>query len=114
VFRVTGDRFLSLDPVLRNPDVSSAKKRAWLVDQYKHPRETKHTIGEAIRWLREVGFSFVKSIPRTKLFQPISDADRLFEAESPGNAAERLLVELGMTFRGSREGGFFTVIGRRT
>jgi hypothetical protein len=64
--------------------------------------------------LTETGFSFVKSVPRTKLFQPISDADRLFEAESPGNALERFLVELGMAFRGSREGGFFTVIGRRT
>lgn len=114
VFRITGDRFLSLDPVLRNAEVSSAKKRAWLVDQYKHPRETKHTIAEAVHWLKKSGFSFVKSVPRTKLFQPISDADDLFEAESPGNALERLLVELGMAFRGSREGGFFTVIGRRT
>jgi SAM-dependent methyltransferase len=114
VFRITGDRFLSLDPVLRSAEVSSAKKRAWLVDQYKHPCETKHTIGEAIRWLKETGFSFVKSVPRTKLFRPISDADHLFEAEPPGNAFERLLVELGMAFRGSREGGFFTVVGRRT
>jgi len=113
VFRLTGDRLLWLDPVLRSSEVSGAKKRAWLVDQYKHPRETKHTIGEAIRWLEEAGFSFVKSIPRTKLFQPIEDADRLFEAESPGNALERCLVELGMAFRGSREGGFFTVVGRR-
>jgi ubiquinone/menaquinone biosynthesis C-methylase UbiE len=33
VFRITGDRLLSLDPVLRSAEVSSAKKRAWLVDQ---------------------------------------------------------------------------------
>jgi SAM-dependent methyltransferase len=113
IFRMTGDRFLWLDPNLRDPSWSEARKRAWFADQYKHPKEAKHTIGHVLRWFRETGFSFVKSIPRGKPFQPITERDRLFEAEAPGNTVERLLVELAMTFRGSREGGFFTVIGRK-
>ena len=113
LFRMTGDRFLWLDPNLRNKDFSEARKRAWFADQYKHPHETKHTIGEVLRWLDETGLQFVKCIPRSKPFQPISDRDRLFEPEPPGNALERFLVESGMVLRGSREGGFFTVIARK-
>lgn len=113
LFRLTGDRFLSLDPNLRNKELSSAKKRAWFADQYKHPHETKHTIGEAIRWMEETGFHFIRSIPRSKPFRPLSESERLFEPEEPGNAFERFLVEFGMFFTGSREGGFFTVIGRK-
>jgi SAM-dependent methyltransferase len=112
LFRLTGDRFQFLDPVLRS-DASAAKKRAWLADQYRHPHEVKHTIGQVLPWLSANGFTFVKSIPRTRPFRPITDADRLFEPEAPGNLLERSLVELSQALRGSREGGFFTVIGRR-
>ena len=113
IFRLSGDRFAWLDPVMRNKDVSDAKKRAWFADQYKHPHEVKHTIGNVMRWLQEIGFEFVSSVPRSKPFDPWSEEDPLFEAERPGNWLERLIVELGMIRFGSREGGFFIVIGRR-
>jgi SAM-dependent methyltransferase len=113
IFRLTGDRLVWLDPNMRDPSWSEARKRAWFADQYKHPNETKHTIGQILRWFKETGFHFVKSLPRSRLFQPITEEDRLFEPEAPGNALERLLVELGMFFKGSKEGGFFTMIGHR-
>ncbi len=55
----------------------------------------------------------MKSIPRTKPLQPIGEKDRLFSPELPGGAIERFLVEQGMILKGSQEGGFFIVIGRR-
>jgi SAM-dependent methyltransferase len=113
VFRMTRDRFTFLDPNLRKGGFAPAKRRAWFMDQYKHPHESKHTIGEVIGWLRKIGFRFVTSVPRTKPFQPFGDADSLFQPEAPGSALERLMVELGMTLRGSREGGFFVVTARR-
>jgi len=113
LFRLSGDRLTWLDPNLRSREKSSAKKRAWLHDQYKHPHESKHTIGQTLRWLDAVDFEFVKSIPRTRPFQPISDRDHLFRPEAPGSALERFLVEQGMAWKGSKEGGFFIVIGRR-
>ncbi len=70
-------------------------------------------MGETLKWLREIGFDFIKMIPTSKPFQGFSETEQLFTPEEPGNAFERLLVELGMTLRGSREGGFFIVIGRR-
>ena len=91
-----------------------AKRRAWFVDQYKHPHESKHTIGEVLSWFDEAGIRFVNSIPRSRPFRPFSDSDRLFAPEDPGNAVERAMVELSMLFRGSREGGFFIMIGQKS
>jgi SAM-dependent methyltransferase len=113
LFRLSGDRFRWLDPNLRNVDQSEAKKQAWFADQYKHPHESKHTIGEVLGWLEKTGLRFVKSIPRARPFDPISPAEQLFRPERPGTAMERFAVETGMTLRGSREGGFFIVIAQR-
>jgi SAM-dependent methyltransferase len=114
LFKLSGDRYTSLDPNLRRRDSSREKRRAWFADQYKHPHESKHTIGETLAWLRATGFRFVRSIPRSKPFQPLSETEDLFRAEEPGNALERLLVELPMVFKGSREGGFFIVIAQKS
>ncbi len=113
LFRLSGDRFKALDPNLRREQASDAKKQAWFADQYKHPHESKHTIGETLRWFDAVGFRFVKSLPISKPFRTFGDDEKLFAPDEPGNALERLLVELGMVASGSREGGFFIVIGQR-
>ena len=113
LFRISGDRFLSLDPNLRDVKKSDAKRRAWLADQYKHPHESKHTIGETLGWIDKIGFRFVKSIPRSKPFAPFRADESLFDPELPGNTVERFLAETGAVLRGSREGGFFIVIAQR-
>ena len=51
--------------------------------------------------------------PDAVALEQLFDADSLFQPEAPGSALERLMVELGMTLRGSREGGFFVVTARR-
>ncbi len=113
LFRLSGNRFRFLDPNLRRTESSAAKKQAWFADQYQHPHESKHTIGETLRWLDRTGFRFVKSIPISKPFATFDPSEKLFVPDEPGNALERLLVELGMVASGSREGGFFIVIGRK-
>jgi SAM-dependent methyltransferase len=112
-FNLTGDRLTGLDPNLRDGGFGKAKKRAWFMDQYKNPHESKHTIGETLGWLKKIDFDFVSSVPRSRPFQPFSDDDRLFKREQPGNWLARLMVETGMIFRGSREGGFFVVTAQR-
>jgi len=56
----------------------------------------------------------MKTIPGMRPpFSNISDTEKLFFRDAPGNAVERWETELGMIFTGSREGGFFIVIGRK-
>jgi len=114
VFRASGERFSFLDPNLRRQEPGSERRRAWFRDQYRHPHESKHTIGEVIRWLEQTGFRFVKSLPPSKPFQPVSETEALFDPEAPGNRLERLAAELGMMLHGSREGGFFVVVAQKT
>ena len=113
VFRISGNRFTSLDPNLRAGGFREAKWKAWFMDQYKNPHESKHTIGEVLGWIDRTGLRFVKSLPRSKPFRPLAENEPLFKPEPPGNWLERLVVELGMIPAGSREGGFFTVIARK-
>ena len=61
----TRDRFKGLDPNLRKDVKGQTKQRAWFLDQYKHPHESKHTIGEVLGWLRDADLEFVKSLPRS-------------------------------------------------
>ena len=113
IFRATGDHLQFLDPNLRKTQSSAAKKRAWFMDQYKHPHESKHTFGEAIGWLEQAGFQFVNSIPSTAAFRTFSADEKLFAPHAPGTALDRFLVEARMAFTGSQQGGFFIVIGRK-
>jgi hypothetical protein len=115
VFNLTRDRLTFLDPRNVAANLSKGKRRAWFMDQYKNPHESKHTIGEVLGWLEQTGLTFVKSIPKTKLASTFSSEERLFEPEAPGGMVERALVEMSMAGWRSqiKEGGFFIVIAKR-
>jgi SAM-dependent methyltransferase len=113
LFRLSGGRLKGLDPNLRRQEASAAKKEAWFADQYRHPHESKHTIGEVLGWVHATGLDFVRSIPSTRAFQAFSEQQSLFEPERPAGPLERLGMEVAMIRQGSREGGFFIVIARR-
>jgi SAM-dependent methyltransferase len=114
IFYITKDKFTFLDRRIVNKDISRAKRDAWFMDQYKNPHESKHTIGEVLRWLDETGYTFVNSIPKTVLFKGFRESERLFKPDRLGNLFERFLVNIGMSFKGGREGGFFIVIAKKS
>jgi 2-polyprenyl-3-methyl-5-hydroxy-6-metoxy-1,4-benzoquinol methylase len=118
VFRATRNRLRWIDPILRGQglsgrSVSQAKRRAWFADQYCHPHESKHTFGEVLRWFDQNGLEFVRGIPSlTGKRQSASNVD-LFEPEPRGAANNRFLTQTREIIAGSREGGFFIMIGRK-
>jgi SAM-dependent methyltransferase len=113
IFRLTRNRFMFLDPHLRTPGVSDVRKRTWFMDQYQHPHESKHTIGEVLGWFEASGVEFVNGIPKCSATSLFSPTERLFEPNPPGTALDHLVVQLGMLLSGGREGGFFIMIGRK-
>src|SRR4029077_10522960 len=50
VFRATGGAARWIDPYLRSVPMSDRKSDAWFADQYLHPHESTHTIGEVLGW----------------------------------------------------------------
>lgn len=111
IFRMTGGRATWLDPYLRTTKMSRDKRRAWFADQYQHPHESKHTMGEVLQWFDENRLDFVRGIPSTRGSSD-SDVD-LFAPEPAGSAFDHATVQAKQIIAGSREGGFFLMIGRR-
>lgn len=44
------------------------RARGWWNDQYLHPHETSHTIGEVLRWFRNNNISYYQTVPSSRLF----------------------------------------------
>jgi SAM-dependent methyltransferase len=112
LFRLSGDRLKFLDAHVRNPNYNDARKRAWFLDQYKHPHESKHTYGEVIAWFESNGFEFTFSIPKTES-DPFKANERLFEPHSKGTKSDRFFTQVGMLLQGGVDGALFVMIGRK-
>lgn len=113
VFRFTGGRAHWIDPYLRNSELSGDKERAWFSDQYQHPHESKHTVGEVMKWFDATGVQVLRGVPALTLDAPPPAPDGLFTAEPLGSGFSRLLAQTGQLVTGNREGGFFLMIGQR-
>lgn len=70
----------------------AAQKQLWFADQYEHPHESKHTIGEVLGWFDRTGFEFLNSIPNAASFEARGADEELFRANPRGTALDRLLV----------------------
>lgn len=113
VFRLFGDRFIFLDSRMMSADVGDVRKYTWFRDQYQNPHESKHTIGEVLAWFSKSGFEFRNAIPKLKASDTFSENEDLFKPNDRGCWFDHFLVQMRLLFTGSREGGFFIMIGRK-
>jgi len=113
VFGVTGGRMRWIDSYLRKTHMSREKQESWFNDQYRHPHESKHTMGEVLRWFDESGFEFVNAVPKLRPWDPFTSTEKLFETAERGTALDHGLAQGKMVVTGSREGGFYILIGKR-
>jgi SAM-dependent methyltransferase len=89
-----------------------ARREAWYMDQYQHPHETRHSMGELLGWFDNAGFDFTASIPTigdTEFNEDIA----MFEPRPAGTRLDRLASELEMLLTAGRDGGLFVMIGRK-
>lgn len=109
--RSTGYRWIPFDPVLADRAAEPARREAWLRDQYRHPEEHRHTVGEVLRWFAAERVEFVRAYPSAQLG---GDApDDLFAPEPDAWAPERWLAQLGWIGSLGHEGGLFVMVGRK-
>jgi SAM-dependent methyltransferase len=113
IFNAFGDGWSSLfDGQMRNGVYNPARKRAWFMDQYKHPCESKHSYDEVLAWFESNGFDFLFSIPKIGP-AAFGDNEKLFVPHGKGTRTTRLLTELDMLARGGVDGALFIMIGRK-
>src|SRR5260221_532085 len=110
IARMSGYRWIPFDPVLRERDSEAARREAWLRDQYQHPEEHRHTLGEVQNWFSENGVEYVRAYP-SALIGDLSDD--LFTAAGDTWSLEAWLAQLGWMRSLGHEGGLFLTVGRR-
>ena len=112
--KIFGLKFLEIfDPTLKNLKVSADEKKAWIKDQYFHPIESLHTLGEVLKWFKKNNIDYINSIPACD-FEDYENYEKLFEKKSQGDIYSRFFNQLSMIFNklGS-DGGLFIVIGKK-
>ncbi|MFL5298720.1 MAG: class I SAM-dependent methyltransferase [Anaeromyxobacteraceae bacterium] len=113
VARLTGLRFVPLDPVLRDRAAEPARREAWLRDQYLHPEEHRHTLAEVQRWFERSGVAFLRTYPGTAIAAAPLEGAALFEPAEDDWALENVLQQLSWSWRLGGEGGLFVTVGQR-
>jgi 2-polyprenyl-3-methyl-5-hydroxy-6-metoxy-1,4-benzoquinol methylase len=108
VFRLVG--IAPLDPVLRERASEPARREAWLRDQYLHPEEHRHTVGELQSWFRENQLEYLRCFP-SALFG--GEPDDLFARNADVWAPESFLSQLSWMATLGGEGGLFAAVGMR-
>ena len=114
IFNVSKNRFKYLDPQIRKKDRGDLKKFTWFLDQYKNPHESKHTMGEVLKWFDQTGFEFVNGIPKLRMFETFTENEKLFKQNPRGTWIDHFVTQTQLLFTGSKEGGFFIMIGKKT
>ena len=101
-----------LDPYLRTGNISKSKEDAWFQDQYEHPVESLHTLGEVLKWFDSNNVEFLSSIPSCDFSD--ENLDKMFDKNDRGTIFRRFFSQISMLFNTyGKEGGLFLVIGKK-
>ncbi len=112
LFRRFGPRLYFLDPRLRDLSKEPQRIKAWFMDQYRHPHETRHSMGEVLHWFSKYGVDFVNGVPHLDGTEFTVD-ESLFTPRSLGTPLTRAISQLGMLTHGGEDGGLYIMIGRK-
>jgi SAM-dependent methyltransferase len=113
VGRLTGFRWVPLDPVLRDRAAEPARREAWLRDQYMHPEEHRHTTREVQGWFRESGIEYLRTYPDSLFASEPPEEDALFRPADDDWGLENWMAQLSWMKSLAHEGGLWVVVGRR-
>jgi SAM-dependent methyltransferase len=107
--RLSRFHVIPLDPVL-GARSDPERRKAWLRDQYLHPEEHRHTIGDVQRWFAESGVEYLRTYPSSVFGD---EPERLFDPAEDNWWLEAWLAQVGWMWTLGREGGLFFSVGRR-
>jgi SAM-dependent methyltransferase len=110
--RAFGYRVVPFDPILRDRATEPARREAWLRDQYLHPEEHRHLLGEVRRWFRDNDVAFVRTVPSSVFGGGAIEGAELFEPVGDEWRFEEAMAQIGWIAPLAAEGGVFVTVGR--
>ncbi len=85
------------------------RRRGWWNDQYEHPHETTHTIGEVLKWFKGNDIKYINTIPTFSDYN-LSIAG-IFQKSFYPYFPIRFYNQLKWFFTTHKEGGYWITIG---
>src|SRR6266849_927839 len=105
--RISG---MASDPVLHDRRSEPQRREAWIRDQYQHPEEHCHTLGEVQKWFAENGIEYLRAYPSALLD---GDSKDLFARDPDNWHLEAWLAQIGWIGSIGYEGGLFITVGKK-
>lgn len=112
LMRTLGPRMHFLDRRLQDWDREPGRVKAWYMDQYRHPHETRHSIDEVLGWFDRYGLDFVNGIPHLD-GSAFGSKEKLLTVHSAGSRLSRFMTQFNLLAGGGVDGGLFIMIGRK-
>lgn len=92
------------------------RARGWWNDQYLHPHETSHTIGEVLKWFKRNNIEYYQTVPSSSPFNhdslEITGAWNDFNETYPFFPI-RCYKQLAWIWKTHHEGGYWITLGRK-
>ena len=111
--RASGFRWIPFDPILRDRRAEPERRTAWLRDQYLHPEEHRHDLGEVRGWFGANAIELVRTLPSSQFGRPDVPRGGLFDPVDDDWRLETALTQLAWIRPLAAEGGVFVAVGRR-
>lgn len=88
--------------------------RGWWNDQYLHPHETSHTVGEVLRWFRKNSIKYYQTVPSMVPFdQTDLEISGVWNNEPCPNFLVRAYKQFSWIWKRHHEGGYFLMSGKK-
>lgn len=92
------------------------RARGWWNDQYEHPHETTHTVGEVLRWFKKNNINYIQTTPSMTLFDKgnLSIAGVWNETDQKYPSwITRIYKQLTWIYTTNREGDYWITFGQK-
>jgi len=86
------------------------RARGWWNDQYLHPHETSHTIGEVLKWFKKNNVEYYQMVPSSSNIEIAGVWNKTVEKYP--NLFIRFYRQLTWIWKTQREGGYWITFGR--
>jgi len=93
------------------------KTETWLADQYDHPHESTHSIGEVLRWFKKNDIDYINSMPPIEVWRSLKSNNNAFKKPEVSDwrrsVCARFFVQLKWSISLRDNGGYFVLIGKK-
>lgn len=102
--------------MLAKDERDQEKQDTWYQDQYLHPHELSHSIGELLGWYRRNDIAYINSLPTIELFRKEKAAYRIFNPSAVkgwrNSLPAHFLKQAKWMVSLRKTGGYFMIVGR--